>query len=57
MIEVWSWPTPNGHKVHTALEELALPYTVVPVDISQGEQFKPEFLAINAEPPHPRHRR
>ena len=46
MIEVWSWPTPNGHKVHIALEELDLPYTVVPVDISQGEQFKPEFLAI-----------
>jgi len=46
MIEVWSWPTPNGHKVHIALEELALPYRVVPVDISQGEQFKPEFLAI-----------
>jgi GST-like protein len=46
MIEVWSWPTPNGHKVHIALEELELPYQVVSVDISQGEQFKPEFLAI-----------
>jgi GST-like protein len=46
MIEVWSWPTPNGHKVHIALEELALPHRVIPVDISQGDQFKPEFLAI-----------
>ncbi len=46
MIEVWSWPTPNGHKVHIALEELALPYSVVPVNIGAGEQFKPEFLAI-----------
>jgi GST-like protein len=46
MIEVWSWPTPNGHKVHIMLEEVGLPYKVVPVDIGAGEQFKPEFLAI-----------
>ncbi|MBN9508690.1 MAG: glutathione S-transferase N-terminal domain-containing protein [Alphaproteobacteria bacterium] len=46
MIEAWTWPTPNGHKVHIALEELALPYTVIPVHIGAGEQFKPEFLAI-----------
>jgi len=46
MIEVWTWPTPNGHKVHIALEELALPYTVVPVNIGAGEQFQPDFLAI-----------
>ncbi len=46
MIEVWSWPTPNGHKVHIALEELALPYSLVPVNIGAGEQFTPEFLAI-----------
>ncbi len=46
MIEVWSWPTPNGHKVHIALEELGLPYTIVPVNIGEGDQFKPEFLAI-----------
>jgi GST-like protein len=45
-IEVWTWPTPNGHKVHIALEELGLPYTVVPVAIGKGEQFRPEFLAI-----------
>jgi GST-like protein len=46
MIQVWSWPTPNGHKVHIALEELGLPYEVVPVNIGAGDQFKPEFLAI-----------
>ena len=45
-IEVWSWPTPNGHKVHIALEELGLPYTVVPVNIGAGEQFREAFLAI-----------
>ena len=45
-IQLWSWPTPNGHKVHIALEELELPYEVVPVDIGAGDQFKPEFLAI-----------
>ena len=45
-IEVRSWPTPNGHKVHNALEELELPYKVVPVNIGKGEQFRPEFLAI-----------
>ncbi len=46
MIQVWSWPTPNGHKVHIALEELGLPYQVVPVNIGAGDQFKPDFLAI-----------
>ena len=46
MIELWTWPTPNGHKVHILLEELGLPYKIVPVAIGKGEQFKPEFLAI-----------
>jgi GSH-dependent disulfide-bond oxidoreductase len=46
MIQLWTWPTPNGHKVHIMLEELELPYEVVPVNIGAGEQFKPEFLAI-----------
>lgn len=46
MIELWSWPTPNGQKVHIALEELGLPYHVVPVDIGAGAQFQPDFLAI-----------
>lgn len=45
-IEVWTWPTPNGHKVHIMLEELDLPYRVVPVNIGKGDQFRPEFLAI-----------
>jgi GST-like protein len=45
-IQVWTWPTPNGHKVHIMLEELGLPYEVVPVNIGAGEQFRPEFLAI-----------
>jgi GST-like protein len=46
MLELWSWPTPNGHKVHIALEELGLEYRVIPVNIGAGDQFKPEFLAI-----------
>jgi len=47
MIEVYSWATPNGHKVHIMLEEIGLPYRVHPVDIGAGDQFKPEFLAIS----------
>lgn len=47
MIEVYSWPTPNGHKVHIMLEECALPYRVHAVDIGAGEQFDPAFLAIS----------
>ncbi len=46
MIELYSWPTPNGQKVHILLEELGLPYRVTAVNINEGEQFKPEFLAI-----------
>ena len=46
-IEAWTWPTPNGHKLHIALEEMELPYKVVPVNIGAGEQFNPDFLAIN----------
>lgn len=47
LIEVYSWPTPNGHKVHIMLEECDLPYQVKPVDIGAGEQFEPAFLAIS----------
>jgi GST-like protein len=47
MIEVYSWPTPNGHKVHIMLEECGLPYRVHAVDIGAGDQFKPEFLALS----------
>jgi len=47
MIEVYSWATPNGHKVHIMLEECALPYRVIPIDIGAGDQFTPDFLAIS----------
>jgi len=47
MIEVYSWPTPNGHKVHIMLEECGLPYRVIPVDIGAGDQFAPDFLKIS----------
>ncbi len=47
MIEVYSWATPNGHKVHIMLEECALPYHVTAVDIGAGDQFHPAFLAIS----------
>jgi GST-like protein len=47
MIDVYSWPTPNGHKVHIMLEEIGLPYQVHAIDIGAGDQFKPEFLAIS----------
>ena len=47
MIDVYSWPTPNGHKVHIMLEECGLPYRAHPIDIGKGDQFKPAFLAIS----------
>ena len=47
MIEVFTWPTPNGHKVHVMLEECGLPYRATPVNIGAGDQFKTEFLAIS----------
>ena len=47
MIDVYSWATPNGHKVHIALEELGLPYQVHAIDIGKGEQFQPHFLKIS----------
>lgn len=47
MIDVYTWPTPNGHKVHIMLEECGLPYRVHTVNIGAGDQFKPEFLAIS----------
>lgn len=47
MIEVYSWATPNGHKVHIMLEECGLPYRVNPIDIGAGDQFAPDFLAIS----------
>lgn len=47
MIDLHYAPTPNGWKISIMLEELGMPYTVVPVNIRQGDQFKPEFLAIS----------
>ncbi|HEY1090076.1 MAG TPA: glutathione S-transferase N-terminal domain-containing protein [Burkholderiaceae bacterium] len=47
MLEVYSWATPNGHKVHIMLEECGVPYRVIPVDIGSGAQFEPQFLAIS----------
>ena len=47
MIELYYWPTPNGHKVTMFLEEAGLDYSIHPVDISAGDQFKPEFLAFS----------
>jgi GST-like protein len=47
MIDLHTWPTPNGFKVSIMLEETALPYTVIPVNISKGDQFDPDFLRIS----------
>jgi len=47
MIELYYWPTPNGHKITMFLEEAGLAYDIHPVDISAGDQFKPEFLAFS----------
>lgn len=47
MITLYTWSTPNGVKISIALEELGLPYEVVPIDITKDEQFAPDFLAIS----------
>jgi GSH-dependent disulfide-bond oxidoreductase len=47
MIDLYSWPTPNGHKVHIMLEECALAYRVYPINIGAGDQFGSEFLAMS----------
>jgi GSH-dependent disulfide-bond oxidoreductase len=47
MIDLYYWPTPNGHKTTMFLEEAGLDYAIHPVDISAGDQFKPEFLAFS----------
>lgn len=46
-IDLYYFPTPNGHKITIMLEELGVPYTVHPIRIGKGDQFKPEFLAIS----------
>ncbi len=47
MIDFYFWTTPNGYKVLSFLEETGIPYRIVPVNISKGEQFEPEFLRIS----------
>jgi GST-like protein len=47
MIQLYTWGTPNGKKVSIMLEEVGLPYEVHPVNLQQGDQLKPEYLAIN----------
>ena len=47
MIDLYYWPTPNGHKITMFLEETGLDYRICPVDINAGDQLKPEFLAFS----------
>ena len=47
MIQLYTWATPNGKKVSIMLEEVELPYEVFPINITKGDQLKPEYLAIN----------
>ena len=47
MIDLYYWPTPNGHKVTIALEEMGLEYSIKPVNIGKGDQFEPDFLAFS----------
>ena len=47
MIELYFWPTPNCYKVSILLEELSVPFTVIPIHIGKGEQYTPEFESIN----------
>jgi len=47
MIDLYTWPTPNGLKLHITLEELGIPFTIHAVNIRKGEQFEPEFLKIS----------
>jgi GSH-dependent disulfide-bond oxidoreductase len=47
MLDLYTWTTPNGRKVSIMLEELALPYRVHPINIGKGEQFAPDYVAIN----------
>ena len=47
MIDLYTWPTPNGHKIHIMLEETGLAYNVIPIDINKGDQFDPDYLKIS----------
>ena len=57
MIDLYYWPTPNGHKITLFLEEAGLPYRLTPVNIGKGEQFEPDFLDDRAQQPHAGDRR
>ena len=46
-IDLYYWPTPNGHKITIMLEECGLPYVIKPVNIGKGDQFEPAFLALS----------
>ena len=46
-IDLYTWPTPNGHEIHIMLDECGLPYNVHAVDIGAGDQFRPDFLKIS----------
>ncbi len=56
-IDLYYWPTPNGFKISIMLEECGAPYNMIPVNISKGEQFTPQFLKISPEQPHAGDRR
>ena len=47
MIDLYTWPTPNGRKISILLEELEIPYNIIPVDISKDEQFSKKFTSIS----------
>jgi len=47
MIDLYSWPAPNGHKAHILVEELEIPYRIIPIDITSGAQHQPGYRAIN----------
>ncbi len=53
MIEVYSWATPSGYKLHIMLEACGLPYRAVPVDIGKGDRFHADFLEISPVDPIP----
>ena len=47
MIDLYYWPTPNGHKISMMLEECGLDYTIHPININAGDQFRPDFLKLS----------
>jgi GST-like protein len=47
MLDVYTWPTPNGHKVHIMLHEAEIEHNIIPINIQEGDQFKPDFLKIS----------